>query len=267
MTYNALNVKLIHFSLFTHLLFYFNALSIMKLDILVMAAHPDDAELSCAGTICAAIAQGKKVGVVDFTRGELGTRGTPEIRLAESAVASSIMGIHARENLEFRDGFFVNDEEHLLKLIAVIRRYQPDIVLANAIEDRHPDHGKGSDLARDACFKSGLRMIATTEKDGTPQTAWRPKNVYHYIQDRLLKPDFVVDITPYWNTKIAAIRAFKSQFHDPNSTEPESYLTSPQYIHFTEARNREMGHMIGVEFGEGYTTDKMIGVTDLAVLL
>ena len=239
----------------------------MKLDILVMAAHPDDAELSCAGTICAAIAQGKKVGVVDFTRGELGTRGTPEIRLAESAVASSIMGIHARENLEFRDGFFVNDEEHLLKLIAVIRRYQPDIVLANAIEDRHPDHGKGSDLARDACFKSGLRMIATTEKDGTPQTAWRPKNVYHYVQDRFLKPDFVVDITPYWSKKIAAIRAFKSQFHDPNSTEPESYLTSPEYLHFTEARNREMGHMIGVEFGEGYTTDKMIGVTDLAVLL
>ncbi|MDI9869400.1 bacillithiol biosynthesis deacetylase BshB1 [Flectobacillus roseus] len=239
----------------------------MKLDILVMAAHPDDAELSCAGTICSHIAQGKKVGIVDFTRGELGTRGTPEIRQAESDAASAIMGIHARENLGFRDGFFVNDEEHLMKLIRVIRRYKPETVLANAIFDRHPDHIKGAELAADACFKAGLRMIETFEDDGTPQTAWRPKNVYHYIQDRYIQPDFVVDITAYWDKKEASIRAFRSQFFDPSSKEPESYLSSPEFLKFTEARNREMGHAIGVTFGEGFTSYKRIGVRDLSALI
>ncbi|WP_026994392.1 bacillithiol biosynthesis deacetylase BshB1 [Flectobacillus major] len=239
----------------------------MKLDILVMAAHPDDAELSCSGTICSHIAQGKKVGIVDFTRGELGTRGTPEIRLAESEAATKILGIHARENLGFRDGFFVNDEAHLMKLIATIRRYKPEIVLANAIFDRHPDHIKGGELAVDACFKAGLRMIETFEEDGSPQQAWRPKNVYHYIQDRYVQPDFIVDITPYWEQKEASIRAFRSQFYDPKSTEPNSYLSSPEFLKFIEARNREMGHAIGVTFGEGYTSYKRIGVTDLHSLL
>ena len=203
----------------------------MKLDVLVMAAHPDDAELACSGTILSLIRQGKKVGIVDFTRGELGTRGTPEIRLAESAEATKIMGLHARENLEIRDGFFQNDEESQLKLIKVIRKYQPDVVLANALEDRHPDHGKGAKLAIDACFLSGLRQIKT-ELNGEAQTAWRPRNVYHYIQDRYLEPDFVFDITPFWDQKEAAIRAFKSQFFDPNSKEPASYISSPEFLNF-----------------------------------
>ncbi len=239
----------------------------MKLDILVMAAHPDDAELSCSGTILSHIAQGKKVGIVDFTRGELGTRGTPEIRQAESDAASEIMGIHARENLGFRDGFFVNDEAHLMKLIQVIRKYKPEIVLANAIYDRHPDHVKGAELAEDACFKAGLRMIETFDEEGNPQQAWRPKNLYHYIQDRYLEPDFIVDITAFWDKKEAAIRAFKSQFHDPHSKEPQSYLSTPEFLKFVDARHREMGHAIGTTYGEGFTSYKKIGVKDLHSLL
>jgi bacillithiol biosynthesis deacetylase BshB1 len=212
-----------------------------------MAAHPDDAELSCSGTILKHIAAGKKVGIVDFTRGELGTRGTPEIRLQESADATKILGLHARENLGIRDGFFRNDEETQLKLIEVIRKYQPDIVLANALEDRHPDHGKGAQLAIDACFLSGLRQIKIGDL-----SAWRPKEVYHYIQDRYIEPDFVIDITANWNQKEAAIRAFNSQFFDPNSTEPASYISSPDFLHFIQARAMEMGHKIGVKYGEGF---------------
>ncbi len=225
----------------------------MKLDILVMAAHPDDAELSCAGTILKHIAAGKKVGIVDFTRGELGTRGTPEIRLQESADATKILGLHARENLGIRDGFFRNDEETQLKLIEVIRKYQPDIVLANALEDRHPDHGKGAQLAIDACFLSGLRQIKTGDLP-----AWRPAQVYHYIQDRYLEPDFVVDISSQWDQKEAAIRAFKSQFFDPNSAEPASYISSPDFLNFIQARAMEMGHKIGVKYGEGFQSQKTL---------
>ncbi|MFL0205197.1 bacillithiol biosynthesis deacetylase BshB1 [Aquirufa sp. 2-AUSEE-184A6] len=225
----------------------------MKLDILVMAAHPDDAELSCAGTILKHIAAGKKVGIVDFTRGELGTRGTPEIRLQESADATKILGLQARENLGIRDGFFRNDEETQLKLIEVIRKYQPDIVLANALEDRHPDHGKGAQLAIDACFLSGLRQIKTGNLP-----AWRPAQVYHYIQDRYLEPDFVVDISSQWDQKEAAIRAFKSQFFDPNSAEPASYISSPDFLNFIQARAMEMGHKIGVRYGEGFQSQKTL---------
>jgi N-acetylglucosamine malate deacetylase 1 len=239
----------------------------MKLDILVMAAHPDDAELGCSGTICSHIAQGKKVGIVDFTRGELGTRGTPEIRLAESDAATKVLGIHSRENLGFRDGFFVNDEQHLMKVIEVIRKYQPEIVLANAIDDRHPDHGKGSALAVDACFKAGLRMIETFDEEGNLQTAWRPKNVYHYIQDRYIQPDFIVDISDFWEQKVASIRAFKSQFYNPSSSEPMSYLTSPEFLEFIEARAKEFGHNIGVKYGEGFTSYKKIGVGNLFELV
>ncbi len=228
----------------------------MKLDILVMAAHPDDAELSCAGTILKHIAAGKKVGIVDFTRGELGTRGTPEIRLQESADATKILGLHARENLGIRDGFFRNDEETQLKLIEVIRKYQPDIVLANALEDRHPDHGKGAQLAIDACFLSGLRQIKTGDLP-----AWRPAQVYHYIQDRYLEPDFVVDISAHWDQKEAAIRAFKSQFFDPNSAEPASYISSPDFLNFIQARAMEMGHKIGVKYGEGFQSQKTLEKT------
>lgn len=234
----------------------------MKLDVLVMATHPDDAELSCSGTIISLIQKGKKVGIVDFTRGELGTRGTPEIRLAESEVATKIMGLHARENLGIRDGFFRNDEETQLKLIQVIRKYQPDVVLANALEDRHPDHGKGAQLAIDACFLSGLRQIKTMV-DNQEQGAWRPRNVYHYIQDRYLEPDFVYDITPHWDQKEAAIRAFKSQFFDPNSTEPASYISSPEFLNFIKARSMEMGHKIGVVYGEGFQSQKTIELREL----
>lgn len=239
----------------------------MKLDILVMAAHPDDAEMSCAGTMAIAIEKGRKVGIVDFTRGELGTRGTPEIRAAEAKAASEILSISVRENLDFRDGFFKNDEEHQMKLIKTIRRYQPDIVLANAVEDRHPDHGKGAAIAVDACFLSGLRMIRTFEDDGTEQPAWRPKFLYHYIQDRYVKPDLVVDITKYWDLKEASIRAYKSQFYNPNSDEPESYLTSPEFLDFLKARSQEMGHSIGARYGEGFTKTKMLGVKDLFDLI
>ena len=230
----------------------------MKLDILVMAAHPDDAELSCAGTILKHIAAGKKVGIVDFTRGELGTRGTPEIRLQESADATKILGLHVRENLGIRDGFFRNDEETQLKLIEVIRKYQPDIVLANALEDRHPDHGKGAQLAIDACFLSGLRQIKTGDLP-----AWRPAQVYHYIQDRYLEPDFVVDISSQWDKKEAAIRAFKSQFFDPASAEPASYISSPDFLNFIQARGMEMGHKIGVKYGEGFQSQKTLEVKSL----
>jgi bacillithiol biosynthesis deacetylase BshB1 len=230
----------------------------MKLDILVMAAHPDDAELSCAGTILSHIAAGKKVGIVDFTRGELGTRGTPEIRLQESADATQILGIHARENLGIRDGFFRNDEETQLKLIEIIRKYQPEVVLANALEDRHPDHGKGAQLAIDACFLSGLRQIKTGDLP-----AWRPAQVYHYIQDRYLEPDFVIDITAHWDQKEAAIRAFKSQFFDPNSAEPASYISSPDFLNFIQARAMEMGHKIGVKYGEGFQSQKTLEKTIL----
>ena len=239
----------------------------MKLDILIMAAHPDDAEMSCGGTMAAAIAKGKKVGIVDFTKGELGTRGTPEIRASESAAASKILGISVRENLGFRDGFFRNDENHQLKLIAAIRRYQPEIVLANAIEDRHPDHGKGASLAVDACFLSGLRMIKTVDTDGTPQKEWRPKNLFHYIQDRYIEPNFVIDISDFWDLKEASIRAYRSQFFDANSVEPETYLTSPVFMEFLNARSREFGHKIGAKHGEGYTTTKTIGVKDLFDLM
>jgi bacillithiol biosynthesis deacetylase BshB1 len=227
----------------------------MKLDILVMAAHPDDAELSCAGTILKHIAAGKKVGIVDFTRGELGTRGTPEIRLQESAEATKILGLQARENLGIRDGFFRNDEETQLKLIEVIRKYQPEIVLANALEDRHPDHGKGAQLAIDACFLSGLRQIKTGDLP-----AWRPAQVYHYIQDRYLEPDFVIDISTHWDQKEAAIRAFKSQFFDPSSAEPASYISSPDFLNFIQARAMEMGHKIGVKYGEGFQSQKTLEV-------
>ncbi len=236
----------------------------IKLDILVMAAHPDDAELSCSGTILSYIAQGKKVGIVDFTRGEMGTRGTHEIRLQESNDASKILGLHARENLGLADGFFQNDQASQLILMEVIRRYRPEIVLANALEDRHPDHGKGAKLAIDACFLSGLRMIHTTDPHSkSEQAAWRPKHVYHYIQDRYLEPDFVIDITEHWETKEQSIRAFKSQFFDPNSKEPNSYISSPDFLSFIQARAQEMGHKIGVKYGEGFQSQKTIQVTNL----
>ena len=233
-----------------------------KLDILVIAAHPDDAELGCSGTIAAHIAKGYKVGIVDLTHGEMGTRGTPEIRLQESAEAARILGLSARENLGFKDIYFKDDEAHQLELIKVIRKYQPEIVLANAITDRHPDHGKGSSLASNACFMSGLRKIET-ELDGVAQQAWRPKFVYHYIQNNYIQPDFIVDISAHWDTKVASIMAFKSQFYDPSSQEPSSFISSPEFLPFVESRSREFGHRIMVKYGEGFTVERFIGVDNL----
>lgn len=233
-----------------------------KLDILVIAAHPDDAELGCSGTIASHIAKGYKVGIVDLTHGEMGTRGTPEIRLQEAEEAGRILGLSARENLGFKDIYFKDDEAHQLELIKIIRKYQPEIVLANAITDRHPDHGKGASLASNACFMSGLRKIET-ECDGLFQQAWRPKFVYHYIQNNYIEPDFIVDISAHWDTKVASIMAFKSQFYDPSSQEPASFISSPEFLPFVESRSREFGHRIMVKYGEGFTVERFLGVDNL----
>jgi bacillithiol biosynthesis deacetylase BshB1 len=238
----------------------------MKLDILAFAAHPDDVELAASGTVMAHIALGKKVGIVDLTRGELGTRGSAELRDKEAAASSKILGISVRENLRMRDGFFVNDETHQLKVIEMIRLYQPDIVLANAEFDRHIDHGRGAALVHDACFLSGLRKIETTYK-GVKQEQWRPKSVYHYIQDYNTKPDIVFDITPYFDRKLESINAFSSQFYDPNSTEPESPISTKDFMFFLDGRAREFGRNIGVTYGEGFTVKKVIGTRDLTQLL
>lgn len=238
----------------------------MKLDILVLAAHPDDAELGCGGTIAKHIAAGKKVGVVDLTRGELGTRGTPQSRHEEATASAKILGLSVRENLELKDGYFQNDTESQLKVIQAIRKFRPDIVLANAIYDRHIDHGKGALLAHDASFLSGLAKIETTD-DGKKQEAWRPSVVYHYIQSLFLEPDFVVDITGYWDIKIEAIRAFKTQFFDPQSNEPETYISKPGFLKMIEARAIEYGHAIGATHGEGFTVRRYTGVKYLTDLL
>ncbi|QMW04139.1 bacillithiol biosynthesis deacetylase BshB1 [Spirosoma foliorum] len=239
----------------------------MTVDVLAIAAHPDDIEMTCAGTILSLVAQGKKVAGVDLTRGELGTRGTPEIRAQEAAEGSRIMQLVARENMGFRDGFFRNDEEHQMALIPIIRKYRPKIILTNTPDDRHPDHGRAAELVNDACFYAGLRQIKTVDEDGQPQEAHRPIYVYNFVQDRWLKPDFIVDITPYWNEKLAAIKAYKSQFFDPTSTEPQSYISGEPFLKFLESRTREHGHMIGAEFGEGFISRRMLGVQDLTVLV
>lgn len=239
----------------------------IKLDVLALGAHPDDVEMSCSGTLLAAAAAGKKIGIVDFTRGELGTRGTPTIRAAEAVASSQLLGLSARENLGLPDGFFRNDREHQLPLITALRRYQPDVVLCNAIEDRHPDHGRGAQLATDACFLAGLRMVETFGDDGLPQAPWRPQNVYHYIQDRAIAPAFVVDISAHWPQKWASIQAFGSQFFNPDSAGPATYLSNQEFSKFMEARAREFGHMIGVEFGEGFTVQRPIGVREVGDLL
>jgi N-acetylglucosamine malate deacetylase 1 len=239
----------------------------MKLDILVLAAHPDDAELGCGGTIAKHIAAGKKVGVVDLTRGELGTRGTPETRKQEAEASAKILGLSVRDNLGLSDGYFQNDIASQLKVIGVIRKYRPDIILANATYDRHTDHGKGALLAHDASFLSGLAKIETTGDDGKKQEAWRPSVVYHYIQSLFIEPDFVVDISGYWDIKISAIKAFKTQFFDPQSNEPETYISKPGFLKMLEARAIEYGHAIGADHGEGFTVRRFIGVKNLTDLL
>lgn len=231
----------------------------MKLDILAIGAHPDDVELGCGATIAKEISQGKKVGILDLTRGELGTRGSAEIRDVEAANAANILGVAVRENLAFADGFFTNDKEHQLEIIKIIRKYKPEIVLCNAIEDRHIDHPKGSKLTSNACFLSGLRKIETT-LDGKLQEAWRPKNVYHYIQWLPIDPDFVVDVSGFMETKTKAVKAYTSQFFDPTSKEPESPITSKNFIDSVHYRANDLGRLIGVESAEGFTSERYIAV-------
>ncbi len=235
----------------------------MKLDILVLAVHPDDAELGCSGTILKHIAEGKKVGIIDFTRGELGTRGTAETRDEEATDSAKILGLHVRENLRFKDGFFKNDEHHQLEVIKMIRKYQPEIVLSNALEDRHPDHGRAGDLANDACFYSGLSKVET-EMDGVSQQPWRPALVLQYIQDRYLKPDVIIDITPFMDIKIKCIQAFKTQFYNPDQEDgPGTYISSPEFFDSVIGRAREMGKSIGATYAEGFTSRKLLGVNSL----
>jgi len=238
----------------------------MKLDILAFSAHPDDIELAASGTVLAHIAQGKKVGIIDLTQGDLGTRGTVEIRMKEVEVSNKILGIHVRENLKFRDGFFVKDETHLLKVIEMIRKYQPEIILANAVTDRHIDHGRAADLLHDACFLSGLVKVETSH-DGKNQNPWRPKAVYHYIQDNYSNPDIVVDITPYFEKKMESIKAFSSQFYDPNSKEPVTPISTKDFLDFVESRSLHFGRTIGVRYGEGFTIKRPIGIKDLTTIL
>ena len=235
----------------------------MKLDILVLAVHPDDAELACSGTILKHIALGKKVGIVDFTRGELGTRGTAETRDLEAADSAKILGLHARENLGLKDGFFKNDEAHQLEVIRMIRKYQPEIILSNALRDRHPDHGRASNLATDSCFLAGLIKIKTQD-NGVEQEAWRPRLLLQYIQDEYIKPDVIIDITPYIETKIKSIQAFKTQFFTPDAEEgPATYISSPDFFESVIGRAREMGKSIGATYGEGFTSHKLLGVESL----
>jgi bacillithiol biosynthesis deacetylase BshB1 len=238
----------------------------MKLDILAFGAHPDDVELGCSGTIAKEVSIGKKVGIIDLTRGELGTRGSVEIRDQEAALAAEILGISVRENLNMRDGFFVNDETHQLEIIKRIRKYKPEIVICNAIEDRHIDHGKGSKLVSDACFLSGLRKIET-EHEGEQQEAWRPKVVYHYIQWKNIEPDFVVDISEFMDKKTQSILAYASQFYSENSNEPMTPIATKNFLQSIHYRTQDFGRLIGVDYAEGFTTERYVAVKSLGDLI
>ena len=238
----------------------------IKLDILAIGAHPDDIELSCSGTIAKEVDRGKKVGILDLTKGELGTRGTPQIRAAEAQKASEVLGVTVRENLGFRDGFFINDEKHQLEIIKVIRKYQPEIVLCNAIDDRHIDHAKGSKLASDSCFLSGLRMIETLV-DGKTQAPWRPKQVYHYIQWKNIEPDFVVDVSGYIDQKMDSVRAYASQFYDENSKEPSTPISSKNFMESIKYRAADLGRIIGVAYAEGFTVERSVAVDSIFDLI
>ncbi|MGL2967354.1 bacillithiol biosynthesis deacetylase BshB1 [Flavobacterium sp. XGLA_31] len=238
----------------------------MKLDILAFGAHPDDVELGCSGTIAKEISLGKKVGIIDLTRGELGTRGSAEIRDSEAALAAAVLGISVRENLNMRDGFFVNDEAHQMKVIQMVRKYRPEIVLCNAIDDRHIDHGKGSKLVSDACFLSGLRRIETS-LDGEAQEAWRPKVVYHYLQWKNIEPDFVVDISAFIDKKKESILAYGSQFYSENSKEPMTPIATKNFLDSIHYRTQDFGRLVGVEYAEGFTVERYVAVRSLGDLI
>lgn len=234
----------------------------MKLHILAIAAHPDDVELSCSGTLLKHTALGYDCGILDLTSGELGTRGNAELRLLEAAEAAKILGLKVRDNLKMADGFFKNDKDHQLEIIKKIRQYKPELVLCNAVSDRHPDHGRASQLVSEACFYSGLRKIQTT-LNGVEQQAWRPKAVYHYIQDRHMQPDVVVDVTEFVEQKMQAIKAFKSQFYDPDSKEPESPISVKNFLDVVKGKMQLYGRDAGFEFAEGFTVERAPGIKDL----
>jgi len=238
----------------------------MKLDILAFGAHPDDVELGCAGTLAKEISLGKSVGIIDLTQGELGTRGSAEIRHQEATKAKELLGISIRENLQMRDGFFVNDEAHQLQVIQMLRKYQPDIVLCNAIDDRHIDHAKGAKLVSDACFLSGLRKIETT-LNGVQQQAWRPKVVYHYIQWKNIEPDFVVDITGFMDLKMKAIMAYDSQFYNPDTKEAVTPIATKNFLESIQYRSQDLGRLIGTDFAEGFTAERYVAVSSLGDLI
>jgi bacillithiol biosynthesis deacetylase BshB1 len=235
----------------------------MKLDILAIGVHPDDVELSAAGTILKHIALGKSVGVLDLTRGELGTRGNAKLRTQEATIASSILGLTVREQLNMEDAFFENNEAHQKEIIRIIRKYQPEIVLCNAISDRHPDHGRAAKLTADACFYSGLSKLETLGVDNKIQPIWRPKAVYHYIQDNFIEPNFVVDITPYMEKKMEAIMAYSSQFFDPNSLEPETPISTKNFMEYVKTKSALFGRAVNCDYAEGFTVNRYIGVENL----
>ncbi|MDB5252809.1 MAG: GlcNAc-PI de-N-acetylase [Flaviaesturariibacter sp.] len=239
----------------------------IKLDILAIGAHPDDVELGCSGVLIAEARRGKKVGIVDLTQGELGTRGTVETRYAEAAEAARIMGLAARENLKMRDGFFVNDEAHQLLLIAAIRKYRPEIIIGNSLEDRHPDHGKAGSLIYDACFLAGLKQVKTTDEQGAEQEKWRPKYLLHYIQDRFYEPDVIIDVSDVWEQRMEAVKAYRTQFHSDHTGEPQTYISSPEFMDAIVARARLLGKRIGVQFAEGFLSKKNIGLKSLDALV
>ncbi|MCO5236534.1 MAG: bacillithiol biosynthesis deacetylase BshB1 [Chitinophagaceae bacterium] len=241
----------------------------MKLDVLAIAVHPDDAELGCGGVLLMEKQSGKKTGIIDLTRGELGTRGSAELRAKESAAAAKILQVDVRDNLGMADGFFKNDEEHQRLLINAIRKYQPEIVLANALDDRHPDHGRAGHLIKDACFLSGLRKIETRDDQGRPQQHWRPKYIFHYIQDRYYAPDFVYDVSAVFDTKLEAVKAYTSQFHSEaySSDEPQTYISTPGFLNSIIGRHAMFGKMIGVPYAEGFISEKTIGINSFEALI
>ncbi|MFC7445581.1 bacillithiol biosynthesis deacetylase BshB1 [Mesoflavibacter profundi] len=234
----------------------------MKVDILAFGAHPDDIELGAGATIAKEVANGKKVAIIDLTKGELGTRGTEHTRKAEAEDAKNILGVTARENLGFADGFFTNDKQHQLEIIKMIRKYQPEIVLCNAIDDRHIDHGKASKLVSDACFLSGLIKIET-EINGQTQEKWRPKQVYHYIQWKNIEPDFVVDVSDFIDIKMKSVLAYKTQFYNPNSEEPETPISSKNFTDSIIYRARDLGRLINADYAEGFTVERFVAVNSL----
>lgn len=241
----------------------------MKLDILAIGVHPDDVELSCSGTLINEIKRGKKAGIVDLTQGELGTRGTIETRYNEAANAAMIMGVQVRENLKMRDGFFSNDEEHQLKLIGAIRKYQPDIVIGNVLQDRHPDHGRAGRMIADCCFLSGLAKIITRDETGKDQQKWRPSYVLHYIQDWYQEPDLLIDISDVFEQRMKAIEAYTTQFHTAEGAGkgPQTYISTPDFLETVTGRARMFGKRIGVKYAEGFTSEKLIGIRSLDALI